>query len=249
MVEALLPVSFPHDDRFELFAATSPAEFVGGDFYDAFFTPAGRLMLVVADASGKGVPAGMLVSALRAVIRDLAMSAADLAPSTLLERANDVLISSGSSGMFVTAVVVSVDPANGAAQFASAGHALPLIIDASGDPVSLDLAAKGRPPQSPVRGGTVLGVVEHLTFELHSSQLRPGDRLILYSDGVTEARRPPAASAPAQFLGDDGLAQLCRVHARLDPEDFCRAVLSDTAEFQRGNLHDDATLLVFARRG
>ncbi|MGD9688501.1 MAG: PP2C family protein-serine/threonine phosphatase [Phycisphaerales bacterium] len=268
IVDALPPGAFPLDSRFDFYAAAAPARSVSGDLVDLFFTSDARVMLVLADAAGKGISAAMFASTARAVIRDLATGGGPQAdgsspppparshsPADVLAGASRLLLEANPAAMFASAVLVSFDPATGAIGCASAGHPLPLIVDGRGAARTLgsrDLVAGDA--ALPTRAGTVMGVVEQHEFPLVADRLAPGEMLVLFSDGVIEARAP-AASAAHEFLGVAGLAQVCRRavtdHAAgrrsLDAESLCRDVLKAVAAFQHGRLHDDASVLVLRR--
>ncbi len=172
----------------------------------------------------------MFVSAARAVIRDLAMSGL-AAPADILARANTLLVDANPQGMFVSVLVATLNPDTGDLEFASAGHPMPIL-----------LARDGSTRDFPAAGGTVLGAIDSLRFQSARTRLNPGDRFLLYTDGVIEAKSPSD-----HFLGLPALIAAAREHAALDPEDLCRAILTLASDFQHNQLHDDATILVLRR--
>ena len=164
---------FPRDE-FEIFASMDPAKEVGGDFYDFFFVDKNKIALVIADVSGKGIPAALFMMRGKTAIKSLAESGRS--PSAIFEKANDVLCEGNDADMFVTAWIGIVDLETGKVQCANAGHEYPAIQRADGkwelfkDKHSLALAA-----------------MEGMPFKEYEMQLNPGDKLFVYTDGVPEA--------------------------------------------------------------
>jgi sigma-B regulation protein RsbU (phosphoserine phosphatase) len=223
---------FPDRPEFDLHALNLPARRVAGDFYDFFFTPTGLLTIVIADVSGKGVPAALLMAVTRTIVRNLALSG--MPSAQIAERANRMLIADTSGGMFVTMLLLQYDPATGHFTYVNAGHP-PAYRVAPGGVVRPACAE-----QSPLLGVDATGVMG--SFEQCDDTLAPGETIFLYTDGVTEARTPDGG-----LFGDAALREALRDRASLAPDDLCRAVADVIDEFQAGQRRDDITLLVLRR--
>lgn len=157
----------------EVHALYLPSKEVGGDFYDVVPTGDGNFLLAIADVSGKGVPAALLSSMLQASLRTQAESRAAL--RDILRGINTLLYRSTSVHQFATFFLARFDPLTLELRFSNAGHNWPIVLRAQGSRQFLE------------RGGTVLGILETIEFEEDRVRLRPGDRLVLYTDGLTEA--------------------------------------------------------------
>jgi len=170
-----LPRVLPDLPGWEVAAYYQPAREVGGDFYDLFELPDGRVAVVIGDVTDKGVPAAMVMAAARSLLR--ASGQRVVSPGEVLQRVNDLLCPDIPDKMFVTCLYAVVDPATGHVRYANAGHNLPYVRTADG---STELRAKGMP----------LGLLPGMSYEEHEAVMSPGDGLLLYSDGVTEAHGP-----------------------------------------------------------
>jgi len=173
MQVAILPSRFPVAPGCDGSARMLPATTMGGDFYDFIELPGGRIGLVMADVSGKGVPAAFFMAVARTNLNALAASASG--PADCLQRTNDVLLTQNPMDLFVTVFYAEFDPATGVLAYANGGHNPPMIRRTNGTVEMLTEAA-----------GLVLGMFP-ATYEQASAQLAPGDTLVLYTDGVTEA--------------------------------------------------------------
>lgn len=173
MQVAILPSRFPVAPGCDGSARMLPATTMGGDFYDFIELPGGCIGLVMADVSGKGVPAAFFMAVARTNLNALAATASG--PADCLQRTNDVLLTQNPMDLFVTVFYAVFDPATGALTYSNGGHNPPLIRRANGTVEMLTAAA-----------GLVLGMFP-ATYEQDSAQLQPGDTLVLYTDGVTEA--------------------------------------------------------------
>ncbi len=232
MQASLLPTVFPADPRWAVHAVGEPAAIVGGDFFDAFSLPDGRLVIAVADVAGKGVRAAMLMAVTRTLIRDLASGGAG--PGATLERANTVLMDSNPDSLFVSVLLGVYDPGRGALRYANAGHPRGLVVP------------RGAGAAVPVAGatGTVLGALAEARWGEGTVELLPGDRLVLFTDGVSEARNSAGA-----FLGEAGIARAVVMAGDAGPEGVCRAVCAAARAHQGGGAADDATVLTLERKG
>ncbi len=190
MQESILPTDFPADPRYELHAWMTPAREVGGDFYDFFRLENDRLGMVVADVSGKGVPAALFMMVSRTLVKGTAIGESD--PARCLAEVNDMLSESNEESMFVTLFYASLDPATGRLDYANGGHNLPFVVKASGEVKQIESEA-----------GLVLGVMPGFEFPGGSVQMEPGDTFFLYTDGITEAM-----DADEEEFGEEELAEV-----------------------------------------
>ena len=173
MQMAILPSRFPVAPGCDGAARMLPATAMGGDFYDFIELPGGRIGLVMADVSGKGVPAAFFMAVARTNLNALAAGSAG--PAECLERTNDVLLTQNPMDLFVTVFYAVFDPATGELTYANGGHNPPMLRRANG---TVDVLSDA--------GGLVLGMFP-ATYQQHTVHLAAGDTLILYTDGVTEA--------------------------------------------------------------
>ena len=174
MQESILPTSFPEDPRYEIHAWMTPAKEVGGDFYDFFKLEDGRIGIVMADVSGKGVPAALFMMVSRTLMKGTAIGEND--PARCLSEVNQLLVESNEESMFVTVFYASFDPATGVLEFANAGHNLPFVVKDNGEVRAIDCDA-----------GLVLAIMPGFEFPGGSVKLDPGDAVFFYTDGITEA--------------------------------------------------------------
>lgn len=152
----------------------TPATTMAGDFYDFIELPDGRVGLVMADVSGKGVPAAFFMAVSRTNLRELAVHHTD--PGACLAHTNELLCTQNPMDLFVTVFYCIFDPVSGRLEYANAGHSPPFVRRADGSVEGLRGA-----------GGVMLGVRQGVIYQSHTVELQRGDRLILYTDGVTEA--------------------------------------------------------------
>ena len=174
MQQSLLPNHFPEGETFQVFGRMEPARNVGGDFFDILNRDHHRLGVVVADVSDKGVPAALFMMSSRTLIR--AMSIGSAMPGEVLASVNELLLEDNDSTMFVTLFYAVYDPENGMFTYANGGHNPPLLVHPDGSSEEL-----------PLTGGIALGLVSDFKYVERTLRLMPGDALILYTDGVTEA--------------------------------------------------------------
>ncbi len=165
---------FPNQDYFDIYAGMYTAKEVGGDFYDFYMLNENQVAFVVADVSGKGIPAAMFMMRAKTSIKDLAETGMDI--GSIFTKANNGLCENNEAGMFVTAWMGILDLQTGVVKFANAGHNPPLVKKANGDFVYMKS-----------RAGLVLAGMEDMIYIENEMQLEPGDRIFLYTDGVTEA--------------------------------------------------------------
>ncbi len=207
---SFLPGPIPSDARgFDLAGGLWPAREVGGDLYDYFPLPGGEWALLIGDVSDKGVPAALWMTATQVLVRGLARQTPS--PGEVLSRLNDLWAERNETCRFLTAVCLFANPLDGRIRYARAGHPPPLLRTPSG-------ALRPLPPVT----GPLLGALPGLRFEEAEARMGPGEILLLYTDGVTEARNPQGA-----FLGEERLADLL---ARADGGAGCAALVRDIRE-------------------
>lgn len=225
--QGLLPKFIPQQRGYEIAGAWQPALSVGGDYYDVFSFDDNTLGLCIADVSGKGLPAALLMSNLQAAVRGLA--APSLSPDGLCQRLNSLVCHNTASDRFITFFYAQLDGPSRVLRYSNAGHNPPIVIRRNGSHERLGA------------GGTVLGVFPQQSFAVGQAQLAPGDRVILFTDGVTEAY-----DDAGEEFGEERLLQLVQEHRAAAPAELQQKILSAAGSFSRGHWHDDATLLVLA---
>lgn len=222
---AILPSAFPARGGFAGSARMTPATTMGGDFYDFIELPDGRIGIVMADVSGKGVPAAFFMAVSRTSLREQA--AHHLSPGACLARTNDLLCTQNPMELFVTVFYGILDHETGVLTYANGGHNPPLVARADGSIEALD-----------GQGGLVLGVMPGMSYPDHTVQLRPDDRLVLYTDGVTEA-----FNSSDEAYGVDRLISEIRAHGAGSPEALVEKIHSSVNEFAgTAPQSDDITL-------
>jgi phosphoserine phosphatase RsbU/P len=223
----LLPASLPHVPGIVLASSWQPANGVGGDCFDVLPFGTAAVGLSIADVAGKGVPAALLMSNLQAAVRAFAQDGA--LPSSVCASVNRLLCRNMAPGRFVTFCYARIDVATGKLTFANAGHNPPLLIRADGTMARLD------------PGGTVLGVFMESAYEQGEFAIAPGDRLVFYTDGITEGR-----DASGDEFGEERLAASAGRSHHLAAQEMLAAMLDDVTAFNGGTYDDDATLIVAA---
>jgi serine phosphatase RsbU (regulator of sigma subunit) len=168
---------FPNRKEFELWALMEPANEVGGDFYDFFFVGEKQLCVLIGDASGKGVPAALLMALCKTLLKSEAMRG--YSASEMLARVNNLICPENQECMFVTVFCLLLNTGTGEIECATAGHNPPLLCSSDG-------ATQLVSPEP----GPVIGFEENATYESKRIRLNPGDMLFLYTDGVIEAENP-----------------------------------------------------------
>jgi FixJ family two-component response regulator len=223
----LLPASLPQIDGCEIAASWQPASGVGGDCFDVIGFGRSRLALSIADVVGKGIPAALLMSNLQAAVRAFATEAAQ--PGELCQQVNRILCGNIAEGRFISFFYCTFDNELGVLTFANAGHYPPILIRGDGAVERL------------VAGGPVMGVFADPAYEQGRVPIGSGDRLVLFTDGITEARN----SDDAEF-GEERLIELA-IENRACSAPALQARLADAvATFAGGAFQDDATLMVLA---
>jgi serine phosphatase RsbU (regulator of sigma subunit) len=222
--EALLPRRIPQAPGVEIAGCWQPARAVGGDYYDVLDLGEGRLALVIADVAGKGLPAALLMSNLQAAVKAFAGDVRS--PAELSSRLNRMLCGNLAPGKFITFFYGILDTGTRTLLYTNAGHTPPILSRARGGVVRLE------------SGGMVLGFSSAAAYDQEQVVLDTGDRLLLYTDGLSEA----FGSNDEEF-GDDRLEAIVRGSDVRGAEDLQRRVLDAVATFCHHDFHDDATLI------
>ena len=225
MLPCIFP-PFPDRHEFDIYATMTPAKEVGGDFYDFFMVDERHLAIVMADVSGKGVPAALFMVIGKTLIKDHTQPGADL--GTVFSEVNDILCASNSEGMFITAFEGVLDLVTGEFRFVNAGHEIPFISRAGG----------AFEPHK-IRAGFVLAGMEGLRYRAGVMELMPGDKLFQYTDGVTEA-----TSAAKELYGMERLQNVLASVSDKAPQEILPAVKTDIDRFVgTAPQFDDITML------
>ena len=225
--ERLLPRETPQFAGYEVATSWQSAEAVGGDYFDVLALGEDTLGLCIADVAGKGIPAALLMSNLQAAVRGL--SSPSLAPDLLCNSLNSLVWRNTHTDRFITFFYAQLNGPARRLSYANAGHNPPVVVHADGSHERLR------------EGGGVLGVFEEQRFELGTVQLAPGDRLVLFTDGVTEA-----SDREGEEFGEHRLLSFLKEHRALPATALRGKIATAIAEFSGGHLTDDATLLVLA---
>lgn len=221
----LLPDAPPVIEGMEIAATTIPSRFVGGDFYD-FMERENQYLFSIADVSGKGIPAALLVSTLHATLHALTEDSWDII--RILERVSQSIYKSSLSNKFITFYLAHYDSDTNVLTSINAGHNYPLLVTADGTIKRLRA------------GGLCLGMLPNSSYEKESHRLMPGDLLVMYTDGVTEAFNPQD-----EEFGEERLEELLIKNRRLSAQEIFDAILNAVSDFSDGTPQfDDITLTV-----
>jgi len=223
---------FPEREDFEIYAETIPAQEMGGDFYDFFLIDATRLSFVIADVSGKGVPAAIFMAVTRSLLKATALRA--VRPAECLRHVNSLLCPDNESAMFTTVFYGILHTETGEVAYSNAGHHLPYLLHGSRDIEPLTDT-----------GGIALGVLEAARFDTRSVVLGTGDRLFLYTDGITEAM-----DGAERMFSDSRLRAFLEQTNECAPSEMTRGLISEVRRFTGGvPQSDDITTLALRYRG
>ena len=174
MQQSILPKTFPNKPGYQVFGNMEPAREVGGDFFDIINLENDRIGLAIADVSDKGVPAALFMMSSRTLMKGAAIGKTN--PAEVLGEVNQLLQEDNEAAMFVTVFYAEYNPKNGSLLYANGGHNPPIIVHADGSSSVL-----------PQTGGIPLGIMSGIQYGQNMVTLSPGDALVLYTDGVTEA--------------------------------------------------------------
>ena len=223
-----LPTNFPTGEDYSIYAQMIAAKEVGGDFYDFYKLNDTTVAFLAADVSGKGIPAAMFMMTAKTIIKDLAESG--MAVNDIFTRANEKLCENNEADMFVTAWMGILDIQTGNMKYANAGHNPPLLKHADG---SFEYLRS--------RAGFVLAGIEGFNYRVNELQLKPGDRLFLYTDGV-----PEATNAQSELYGDDRLLTFMNQNTAASATDLLPALKANIDAFVgEAPQFDDITMLMF----
>lgn len=223
---SLLPRDIPQIPGFEVAGAWLPARSVSGDYYDVLRLADHRLGICIADVVGKGVSAALLMANVQAAVRAFA---SDLeSPAEVCGKVNRLLHENIATGKFVTFLYGILDGEARTFRYCNAGHLYPILVSAG-------------LVRMPDQGGAVLGVFPHWEYEDSTMELGAGDRLLLFTDGITEA-----SDAEEREFGEAGLAAFAKANSALSASDLNRQLLATVTAFCGAQFRDDATLLVIA---
>ena len=229
--QSILPSEFPDDLRYQVYGNMEPARDVGGDFFDIILLDEGQIGLAIADVSDKGVPAALFMMSCRTLLKGVAIGLTE--PGAVLGEVNDLLHEDNDTMLFVTVLYAVYNPSTGDLTYASGGHDPPMLIRADGS-VSL----------LPLTDGIALGVVPDLKYKQHKMTLGPGDTVVLYTDGVTEAQNTEGSAFEV-----DGLHQIfAGSSAYLKAREGTDLVFEKVREFMgEASQFDDITCLTLHR--
>jgi serine phosphatase RsbU (regulator of sigma subunit) len=225
--QSVLPRTFPRVEGYSFATQNEPARQVGGDFYDVFMLDEGHFGIVVADVSDKGMPAALYMALSRSLL--LAEARREGSPRAVLTNVNRLLLELGEPDMFVSVFYGVVEGATGRLTYTRAGHDRPLLL-------------RNGTVQVLGGSGAVLGLLEEADLRLSEEtlDLAPGDRLVLYTDGLTDVEGPGA-----ELLGLDGLKDILQSSASLPLEKMCAKTFAELATYQgEREQFDDMTMLV-----
>jgi sigma-B regulation protein RsbU (phosphoserine phosphatase) len=224
---SFLPQHAPEIVNYKFSAHYTPAQEVGGDFYDFIHFDRKRTGIVIGDVSGKGVPAALYMARLGSDLKTLAFTEKD--PAAALKKLNDLLVERSRRGMFATVLYMKLDSEGGRMTASNAGHLPPLVKKADGTVKKFSPA-----------GGSPLGILPGMEFGQEDLALGPGDTVILYTDGIIEAM-----NARDELYGYERFEELIR-KSPSDPDALTSAIISDINRFTGlSPQHDDMTLVCF----
>jgi sigma-B regulation protein RsbU (phosphoserine phosphatase) len=226
VMETLMPSGPPEVKNFSIYGRSLPSAAVGGDYFDFIDVGDGRWGLVIADVSGKGTPAALLMASFRAYLHALMTS--DFSLRGVFARLNRLLINPTGGRHFVTAFFAKFDPEERRTFYVNAGHNPPLLI------------RPGEPAQLLSRGGIPLGIFESASYSEDIAYFNPGDTLILYTDGITEA-----INADGRFFGLQRLESLVRNRLDASAHELCQQIVDEVKDFSAPDgPSDDLTIVV-----
>jgi phosphoserine phosphatase RsbU/P len=225
--QSLLPRRMPLIEGAELSVAWRPAGIVSGDYFDVIRFDVGRTALCVGDVMGKGMPAALVMSNLQALVKAFATAATP--PQRLCEQINRAVCGNLPEGRYITFFYGMFETASRRFVYANAGHNPPLLVRRDGRTRRLS------------EGGIVLGLFPENGYEQGEVKLRAGDRLLCFTDGVTEA-----ANDAGELFGEERLLRLLVEHRRQSASELRETILGAVADFSGGSFQDDVTLMALA---
>ena len=224
--QSLLPANIPQIAGYSIAGAWQPARVVGGDYFDVLRLDDHRVGICIADVAGKGMASALLMANVQAIVRAFAKDSET--PAHMCSRINRLLCESMAKGKFVTFLYGVLDSETRVWEYCNAGHLYPLVVSATSI-CKLE------------EGGAVLGVFPDWRYQNSSVELKSGDRLLLFTDGITEA-----ASEDECEFGEANIAAVTQSYKGGSMQELNTLILSRARQFCRGRFEDDATLLVVA---
>ncbi len=227
--KALFPKQLPCCEGLEFSAVCVPARGISGDYYDVVTLSSGRLAFAIADISGKGIPAAILMANLQAMLRIFANG--NSSPRDVCQKLNHHLHQVIDASKFATFFYAEWHPQTRRLQYVNAGHNPPILLNAKGGERLRD-------------GGLPLGIFPVTEFDMGEVTLRPGDLLVLYSDGVTEA-----SAADGEEFGEGRLELLIAAHREKSVDEIQAQILEAVRSWSRKEPEDDMTLVIVRATG
>lgn len=223
---------FPGRNEFSIYAEMHPAKDIGGDFYDFFLIDDTHLGFVVGDVSGKGIPAAIYMAVVRTMIKGIASQILD--PAECLSKVNNMLIPESDDRTFVTVFYSVLDTETGIMRYCNGGHNLPYVVKNNSTVMQVEDTS-----------GILLGQFESFTFDTREMQFNPGDRIVLYTDGVTEAMKETQ-----ELYMDARLLQYLETHRPDSLDKLVRGVIVEVMKYMgKSPQSDDITVLSLEYRG
>jgi sigma-B regulation protein RsbU (phosphoserine phosphatase) len=222
--QSLLPTQMPELRRLQIAGRCQPARLVGGDYYDVLKASDQVLAICIGDVVGKGMPAALRMASLHAAVRALAANTEQ--PGTLCQGVNKLISEDMRPGEFITFFVAFIEGETLRLRYTNAGHNPPLLCRSDGEVLRME------------EGGPVLGILPDSAYDEDELQLQSGDRLLLYTDGVSEA-----GNSDGDEFGEDRIAALLRQSGDIDAESLARSVMDAVTDFSAGPFRDDVTVV------
>lgn len=233
--QTILPKTFPPFPEltsFDIYAYMNAAKYVGGDFYDFFRIDQDRLGFVIADVSGKGVPAAIFMAISRTVIRTIALT--ENSAARCMQRSNTLLCQENVNDMFVTVFYGILNLHTGLITYCNAGHNPPILMKKDNTVMSV-----------PLTDDFILGCVDNMNYHEKTLQLSPGDNLLLYTDGITEAM-----NTRYEQYSEQRLLENCKELIGKSPKEIVEKITETVGDFVVGAVQsDDITLLSITYKG
>ncbi len=221
---SVLPINFPKTTHFDIYASMNPAKEVGGDFYDFFFIEENRFVFLIADVSGKGIPAALFMMNAKSLLKSNLLSGYSL--ETAINRTNNELCATNKAGMFLTAFIAILNTVTGELEYVNAGH----------NPPAIKLGGKFEYLKSD--NNLVLSAMDNYEYKASKVFLKPENSILIYTDGVTEAQ-----NTKEEFYGEERLINTLNSKIQ-DSKETIESIKADINEFSEGaSQFDDITIL------
>lgn len=223
--DRLLPKRLPEIADYEIAGMTQPVKFVGGDYYNVARVSETQTVMCIADVAGKGLPAALLMSSLQAALKPLLWQ--KLPPRELCSRLNRILCDITPVGKFISFFYSVLDSKENRLTYCNAGHNPPLLIRGTGSVIELNAA------------GAVLGQFPDWIYEQSEIQLKPGDRLLLFTDGLVEA-----SNADDEAFGEESLIAVAREKSDQNAGELMNSLIQASSAHCGGHFQDDASMVL-----